>query len=83
MLVLQTRQALTPEQINEACYVDMNANKAVFDSLAKNPKVNYDGMRFSYKVLFEQWPWYQLDIFTHSYFGVITYVHLKFLPVQA
>ncbi|PKI65327.1 hypothetical protein CRG98_014291 [Punica granatum] len=48
-LLLETRQALTPEQINEACYVDMNANKAVFDSLAKNPKVHYDGMRFSYK----------------------------------
>ncbi|KAF8379457.1 hypothetical protein HHK36_028893 [Tetracentron sinense] len=30
-LLLETRQALTPEQINEACYVDVNANKAVFD----------------------------------------------------
>ena len=48
-LLLETRQALTLEQINEACYVDMNANKAVFDSLRKNPKVNYDGKRFSYK----------------------------------
>lgn len=46
---LQTRQALTPEQINEACYVDINANKAVFDSLRNNPKVKYDGKRFSYK----------------------------------
>ena len=48
--IFQTRQAFTLEQINEACYVDMNANKAVFDSLRNNPKVNYDGKRFSYKV---------------------------------
>ncbi|KAK4786704.1 hypothetical protein SAY86_010537 [Trapa natans] len=48
-LLFETRHAFTPEQINETCYVDMNANKAVFDSLAKNPKVHYDGTRFSYK----------------------------------
>ncbi|XP_010261945.1 PREDICTED: general transcription factor IIE subunit 2-like [Nelumbo nucifera] len=48
-LLLETRQAFTPEQINEACYVDTNSNKAVFDSLRNNPKVNYDGRRFSYK----------------------------------
>ncbi|XP_010274001.1 PREDICTED: transcription initiation factor IIE subunit beta-like [Nelumbo nucifera] len=48
-LLLETRQALTPEQINEACFVDVNANKAVFDSLTNNPKVNYDGRCFSYK----------------------------------
>ncbi|XP_015896226.2 uncharacterized protein LOC107429959 [Ziziphus jujuba] len=48
-LLLETRQAFTPEQINEACYVDANANKAVFDSLRNNPKVHYDGKRFSYK----------------------------------
>ncbi|CAL2260110.1 unnamed protein product [Prunus armeniaca] len=48
-LLLETRQAFTPEQINEACYVDANANKAVFDSLRNNPKVYYDGRRFSYK----------------------------------
>ncbi|KAK2989062.1 hypothetical protein RJ640_018851 [Escallonia rubra] len=48
-LLLETRQAFTPEQINEACYVDANANKAVFDSLRKNPKVYYDGKRFAYK----------------------------------
>lgn len=47
---LQTRQAFTPEQINEACYVDVNGNKDVFEGLRKNPKVNYDGKRFSYKV---------------------------------
>ncbi|KAG6600555.1 hypothetical protein SDJN03_05788, partial [Cucurbita argyrosperma subsp. sororia] len=44
-----TRQALTPLQINEACYVDINSNKAVFDSLRNNLKVHYDGRRFSYK----------------------------------
>ncbi|KAJ4712977.1 Transcription initiation factor IIE subunit beta [Melia azedarach] len=48
-LLLETRQALTPEQINDACYVDINSNKAVFDSLRNNPKVSYDGRRFSYK----------------------------------
>lgn len=48
---LQTRKAFTPEQINEACYVDANANKAVFDSLRNNPKVHYDRKRFSYKVI--------------------------------
>ncbi|XP_034674097.1 mitogen-activated protein kinase kinase kinase YODA-like isoform X2 [Vitis riparia] len=48
-LLLETRQAFTPEQINEACYVDTNANKAVFDSLRNNPKVSYDGKRFAYK----------------------------------
>ncbi|KAJ8767607.1 hypothetical protein K2173_018165 [Erythroxylum novogranatense] len=48
-LLLETRQHLTPEQINEACYVDVNSNKAVFDSLRNNLKVSYDGRRFSYK----------------------------------
>ncbi|PKA45765.1 hypothetical protein AXF42_Ash018316 [Apostasia shenzhenica] len=48
-LLLQTRQAFTPEQINEACYVDILGNKAVFDSLRNNHKVNYDGRYFSYK----------------------------------
>ncbi|ESQ55332.1 hypothetical protein EUTSA_v10025896mg [Eutrema salsugineum] len=48
-LLMKTREAFTPEQINEACYVDMLANKAVFDSMRKNPKAHYDGRRFSYK----------------------------------
>ncbi|KAL3645401.1 hypothetical protein CASFOL_010581 [Castilleja foliolosa] len=48
-LLFQTREAFTPEQINEACYVDINANKSVFDSLRNNPKIRYDGKRFSYK----------------------------------
>jgi len=50
LLNLQTRQAFTAEQINEATYVDIHGNKAVFDSLRNNPKVSYDGRRFSYKV---------------------------------
>ncbi|VVB12299.1 unnamed protein product [Arabis nemorensis] len=48
-LLFKTRQAFTVEQINEACYVDMNANKAVFDSMRNNPKAHFDGTRFSYK----------------------------------
>ncbi|KAJ4850568.1 hypothetical protein Tsubulata_030037 [Turnera subulata] len=48
-LLKETRQALTPEQINEACYVDLNSNKAVFDSLKNNCKASYDGRRFAYK----------------------------------
>jgi len=50
LLNFQTRQAFTAEQINEATYVDIHGNKAVFDSLRNNPKVSYDGRRFSYKV---------------------------------
>jgi transcription initiation factor TFIIE subunit beta len=49
LMLLQTRQAYTAEQINEATYVDIHGNKAVFDSLRNNPKVHYDGRRFSYK----------------------------------
>lgn len=52
-LLQETREALTPEQINEACYVDLNANKAVFESLKNNPKVKYDGRAFSYKAKHE------------------------------
>lgn len=48
---LQTRLAYTAEQINEATYVAINSNKAVFDSLTNNPKVQFDGKRFSYKVI--------------------------------
>ncbi|XP_042752384.1 uncharacterized protein LOC111891002 [Lactuca sativa] len=49
-LLFKKRQSITAEQINEACYVDVKGNKAVFQSLANNPKVNYDGKRFSYKL---------------------------------
>lgn len=48
-LLLETRRAFTAEQINEACYVDVNGNKAVFDSLRNNLKVRYEGKYFSYK----------------------------------
>jgi len=48
-LLYKKRQAFTAEQINEATYVDILGNKAVFDSLRNNPKVHYDGRRFSYK----------------------------------
>ncbi|XP_068663992.1 uncharacterized protein [Aristolochia californica] len=48
-LLLDTREALTPEEINERCYVDVKANKAVFDSLKNNYKVTYVGGYFSYK----------------------------------
>ncbi|XP_020575135.1 transcription initiation factor IIE subunit beta-like [Phalaenopsis equestris] len=48
-LLFETRQSFTPEQINEACYVDILGNKAVFDSLRNNHKVHYDGRCFSYK----------------------------------
>ncbi|KAL5219171.1 hypothetical protein ABZP36_019855 [Zizania latifolia] len=48
-LLYKTRQGLTAEQINEATYVHINGNKAVFDSLRNNPKVHFDGKRFYYK----------------------------------
>jgi hypothetical protein len=37
--------------------VDVNANKAVFDSLRNNPKVHYDGKHFSYKVALNFFLW--------------------------
>jgi hypothetical protein len=49
---LQTRQALTAKQINDATYVDIAGNSAVFESLRNNPKVRFDGRFFSYKVSF-------------------------------
>ncbi|KAL3833520.1 hypothetical protein ACJIZ3_008256 [Penstemon smallii] len=48
-LLFGARKAMTADQINELCYVDINTNTAVFESLRKNLKVNYDGKRFSYK----------------------------------
>jgi hypothetical protein len=47
---MQTRQAFTAEQINEATYVDIHGNKALFDNLRNNPKVKLDRRHFSYKV---------------------------------
>ncbi|KQK23354.1 uncharacterized protein LOC100841072 [Brachypodium distachyon] len=48
-LLYKTRLAFTAEQIDGATYVAINSNKAVFDSLRNNPKVQFDGKRFSYK----------------------------------
>ncbi|CAM6098070.1 unnamed protein product [Calypogeia fissa] len=48
-LLLETRQALRPEDINDMCYVDVNAHKELFESLKSNVKVAFDGERFSYK----------------------------------
>nr|TKV93863.1 hypothetical protein SEVIR_9G257200v2 [Setaria viridis] len=41
-LLYKTRQAFTAEQINDATYVDIHGNKAVFDSLRNNPKSKHD-----------------------------------------
>lgn len=62
----QTRQAFTAEQINEACYVDVKSNKAVFDSLSNNLKVYYDGRRFSYKVILS----WQVFLLSFGLFGL-------------
>lgn len=48
-LLRETRQALTTNQILEACNVDMIENKNVFENLRNNPKVVYDGRCFRYK----------------------------------
>ncbi|CAN6296325.1 unnamed protein product [Urochloa humidicola] len=48
-LLYKTREACTAEQINKETYVDINGNKDVFDSLRNNPKVKFEGGRFSYK----------------------------------
>jgi hypothetical protein len=48
--VLQTRQSLLPEEINDLCFVDVKNNKDVFESLKSNVKVAFDGQRFAYKV---------------------------------
>ncbi|KAG6387539.1 hypothetical protein SASPL_152731 [Salvia splendens] len=48
-LLFKRRDALTPDQINKECYVDVKGNKAVFDRLRNNLKVHYDGERFVYK----------------------------------
>jgi transcription initiation factor TFIIE subunit beta len=45
------RRALTAKQINDATYVDIAGNSAVFESLRNNPKVHFDRRcLFSYKV---------------------------------
>ncbi|KAF7810250.1 general transcription factor IIE subunit 2-like [Senna tora] len=76
-LLLETRQALTPEQINEACYVDTRANKDVFDNLRKNPKVHYDGERFSYKSKHDVKDKSQLLYLIRKYLEGIAVIDLK------
>ncbi|CAL9226235.1 unnamed protein product [Arabidopsis halleri] len=77
-LLHKTRQAYTAEQINEACYVDMAANKAVFNSLRKNPKVHYDGRsRFSYKATHDIKDKKQLLSLVNKSSNVIDVVDLK------
>ncbi|XP_030551624.1 general transcription factor IIE subunit 2-like [Rhodamnia argentea] len=76
-LLFETRRAFTPEQINEACYVDMLSNKAVFDSLANNPKVYYDGQRFSYKSKHDVKDKNQLLKLIRSYTEGIAVIDLK------
>ncbi|EOA17150.1 hypothetical protein CARUB_v10005418mg [Capsella rubella] len=76
-LLFVTRQALTPEQINERCHVDMHSNKAVFDSLRKNPKAHYDGRRFSYKATHDVKDKSQLLSLVYKYPDGIAVVDLK------
>ncbi|MCL7025072.1 hypothetical protein MKW94_024830 [Papaver nudicaule] len=52
-LLFETREAWTAEQINDVCYVDAINNKQVFNNLTNNPKVSYDGRRFSYKPTYD------------------------------
>ncbi|KDP25473.1 hypothetical protein JCGZ_20629 [Jatropha curcas] len=76
-LLLETRLAYTPEQINEACYVDVTSNKAVFDSLRNNPKVTYDGKRFSYKSKHDLKDKSQLLVLIRKYPEGIAVIDLK------
>ncbi|KAM3198323.1 hypothetical protein ACQJBY_073460 [Aegilops geniculata] len=48
-LLDKTREALTTHQINERTYVDIDANRTLAESLRNNPKVRFDGRRYSYK----------------------------------
>ncbi|CAM0954746.1 unnamed protein product [Alopecurus aequalis] len=47
--VIELLYKVTAKQINEATYVDIERNSAVFESLRNNPKVRFDGRFFSYK----------------------------------
>ncbi|XP_010449190.1 PREDICTED: transcription initiation factor IIE subunit beta [Camelina sativa] len=76
-LLFETRLALTPEQIKERCHVDMHSNKAVFDSLRKNPKAHYDGRRFSYKATHDVKDKSQLRSLVYKYPDGIAVVDLK------
>jgi transcription initiation factor TFIIE subunit beta len=48
-LLLETRQAMLPDEINDACFVDVKNHKEVFESLKSNVKVSFDGQRFAFK----------------------------------
>ncbi|CAN6302095.1 unnamed protein product [Urochloa humidicola] len=48
-LLYKTRKPCTAERINKETHVDIHGNKDVFDSLRNNPKVKFEGGRFSYK----------------------------------
>ncbi|EFJ19459.1 hypothetical protein SELMODRAFT_107428 [Selaginella moellendorffii] len=48
-VLLETREALLPDEINNRCFVDVANNKEVFETLKNNVKVSFDGQRFSYK----------------------------------
>ncbi|XP_022759908.1 general transcription factor IIE subunit 2-like [Durio zibethinus] len=76
-ILYQTRKAFTPEQINEACYVDVNGNKDVFEGLRKNPKVNYDGKRFSYKAKHDAKNKNELLVLIRKYIEGIDVIDLK------
>jgi hypothetical protein len=49
-ICVQTRQAMLPDEINDACFVDVKNHKEVFESLKSNVKVSFDGQRFAFKV---------------------------------
>ncbi|KAF6163448.1 hypothetical protein GIB67_029297 [Kingdonia uniflora] len=48
-VLFKTSGNLTMQQIYDECFVDVRRNKDVFNSLAQNVKVFYDGVCFSYK----------------------------------
>ncbi|XP_037403687.1 general transcription factor IIE subunit 2-like [Triticum dicoccoides] len=48
-LLDKTREALTTHQINQRTYVDIDGNRTLAESLRNNPKVRFDGRRYSYK----------------------------------
>uniref|UniRef100_A0A7N0T0K0 TFIIE beta domain-containing protein n=1 Tax=Kalanchoe fedtschenkoi TaxID=63787 RepID=A0A7N0T0K0_KALFE len=76
-ILYETRKALTAEEINAETYVDMKANKAVFDSLKNNPKVLYDGTHFSYKVMHEVKEKWELLYLVRKYPEGIAVIDLK------
>ncbi|OMO58693.1 hypothetical protein COLO4_34423 [Corchorus olitorius] len=76
-LLFETRKAFTAEQINEACYVDVNGNKDVFEGLRNNPKVEYDGIRFSYKAKHDVKDKHELLVLIRKYEDGIAVIDLS------